>query len=780
MELSQIQDRYSSLCGTGGPPLPHAERFISTLAASLYSQNLLSWSDVDSYAARLCADKSAQHPEFNALAVRIAVNALHSHTSASLSSTITALESVTDASGVCCSRLSPEFVQIVKRAQVDCYLQHSRDYQFTYFGFKTMCETYMLTGPSGAPIERPQHAYMRVALMLSMGQSDRKGHLADDNVFDSRLKRAIEVYELLSSHRLTHASPIMFNIGTLHPQLASCFLLSVEDCLESMLETDKNLGVLSKWAGGAGVCLSFIRKKGSLVRSTGGAAGGVRAYAAKLNSSQLYVNQGGRRPGAFALYVEIWHADIFDFLEMGRFDSFPPNAVDVKLGLWVNDMFMECLIDELQGGSKKWYLFCPLAAPGLALVHGDEFRSLYNRYVGEKRYCAAVSASSVMKAWFHTVVQKGNPYILFKDHINAKSNLSHIATIVCSNLCSEITVPAICGGASPEYGTCNLAAIPLGSFIIQSKSLDWHGLMAAAGVAVENLDNAIELCFYPDNASKRSNFRHRPLAIGVIGLADVFAELGLSFGDEMAVRLDQAIHAIIYYGAMVASSRLGRLLGNFPSFDGSAAQQGFLQPDLWVRQGHLALDWADEIESTTGGFLTSSMWSDLRNTCQSYLRNSYVTADMPTATSSQVTGQNECFEPFTSNLYTRTTRAGRYTLLNRHLCTALGSNWSTDIVDSLLQHNGSIQQLTALPPSVRRLFRTVRELDQSCLLSHAVARNPFLSQSQSLNYYFNTPNFSNVLSLLVKGWIKGITTGSYYIHFQPACGVSDDCNSCTI
>ena len=806
VRFDAITDRNAVLCSVAyGRHLAHVEKLLPTITQAVVSrfQNGMTTHDLDMLTASVCAAQSTHHQDFSDLASRIIASDLQKRTDESFLATVNRLNNTTSGSGENISRLDPEFVGIAHRAaeEIDRRLNFTRDFHFTCFGIQTMLRSYLLreTEQDSPTVERPQHAYMRVALALCVCQSDKKGHEVAENIFRERLERAFGVYDLLSTHRLTHASPTMFNAGTKHAQLSSCYLLSVDDNLDVLLQVDKDAGMISKWAGGIGICLTPMRAEGALIKSTGGKSSGLRRYISKLNASQLYVNQGGLRPGAYALYLETWHADIFTFLEMGRFKGVAVNAPDLKYALWVNDMFMEAVVAELNvkaavsrgehinekimAEAGNWHLFSPDRAPGLDKVHGDEFRILYTRYVAEQRYECVVKASTIMTEWFKTVAQKGNPYILFKDHINAKSNLAHYRTITNSNLCAEITIPCFHTEGmteEAEYGTCNLAAIPLASFVVPDARasnpgrvrIDWAALIATAGVAIRNLDNVIDINFYPVEACRRSNMKHRPVALGVMGLADVFAKFKYAYGTPEARTLDRALHAAIYYGAMRSSSELGRERGNFASFEGSASQQGLLQPDIWVRSGHLEPAWEDEVTTTTDGAISATMWGELRSACSQYLRNAYVTADMPTATSSQATGQNECFEPFTSNLYTRKTLAGEFTLLNPYLLQELENLklWDKDMCRDLIASAGSVQEISRVPSDLRRRYRTAREIDQRALTIHAKARNPFLSQTQSLNYYFGEPKLKDALTVIVKGWQEGLTTGSYYIHTQPATG----------
>ena len=784
-DFDAVTQRNAELCSESyGRPLAHARENLEALTGEVRAQfrTGMTTRELDKLTIAVCAGHSARHRDYSDLAARITVSDLHKTTPPTF---VEAARRLGGGGG----RLSEEMGEIAERAAeaIEARLDYRLDYSYTHFGIQTMLRSYLLREAEGdrATVERPQHAHMRVALGVRVAQPDRDGHRASEEEFQARLAEAFEVYELLAARRLSHASPTVFNAGTRHPQHSSCYLLRADDDLESLLQVCKDAGMISKWAGGVGIGLSKVRAEGAPIRSTGGASSGLSRYVALLNACQLYVNQGGLRPGAYALYLEPWHADIFSFLELGRVKGHSgANAPDLKYGLWVPDLFMETLQAELEGGDGDWPLFCPDSAPGLDEVHGGEFRALHRRYVREGRQARVVKASEIVTEWFKTVAQRGNPYVLFKDHINAKSNLSHVQTISHSNLCAEITIPSRYEAGRPdeaEYGVCNLAALPLASFLVEggeggrALGVDWAALAAAAAAAVRNLDAVIDLNFDPTPACRRSNHRHRPVAVGVAGLADVFARLGLVYGSWGACAIDAAIHATIYYGATQASRELAVRKGAFATFPGSATSRGQLQPDLWVAAGHLAPQWESRLSETTDGFLSQAGWAQLRNEVRKGVRNAYVTADMPTATSSQAAGQNEAFEPFTTNLYTRKTLAGDFAVLNAHLVRELEARglWTEDLRLALLAAGGSVQEIEAVPADLRRLFRTAREIDQRLLTRHAAARNPFLSQTQSLNYYFGAPVLSEVLPVLMEGWKAGLTTGSYYIHTVPAAGAQN-------
>lgn len=958
--FDRITDRNEILCGPAyGKELAYvAERlpFMTQEVARSFTGGM-STAEIDSLAAKALVGRATEHTDFSALAARIVASNLQKSTPKTLADVVAAL----DASE--CPRISDEYRGIVARggAALDAVIDFRRDFAFTYFGIQTMVRSYVLRrGDMHAPpAERPQHVYARTALALGCCRPDRRGHEVPDAEFRRGLAAATEIYRALSEFRVSLASPMYFNGGTTLQQLASCYLLRDDDDLRRILQTEFDAQMISQAGGGIGLCVTPMRAEGSLIRSTGGKAQGVRPFLMKLQQAQKYVNQGGRRPGAFAVYLEVWHADVLGFLSAGRFKAGGlETAPRLKYALWVPDAFMRATEAELaeraaaaRAGRKPdpavglWHLFCPDAAPGLYECHGKEFDELYARYVEEERYRRTILPSEIWGEWFETVAQRGQPYVLFKDAINEKSNLSHVRTISNSNLCvagdtyvltdglhrpiadlvgkevrvwngaewsvvtprqtsraarlvrvtladgrsldctpehkfylaggveapaaalrpgdeletaaaapsrepymvvclckailgskclgcryvdglrdearvasveslpglhatycftepwrhrgvfngiltgqcAEITIPCVHTATEKEYGVCNLASIPLATFVVPDPGaecgvrIDWAGIVEAAGTATRALDASIDINHYPlgndeNDPCKRSNLRHRPIAIGVMGFADVLAHFGLAYGSKEALALDAATHAAIYFGAMKASSALGRERGNFGSFEGSASQRGYLQPDLWVRRGDLRDNWAAKIEKTTGGAITVAMWDALRAETRVHLRNAYVTADMPTATTSQTVGMNESNEPFTTNLYTRRTLAGEFILVNPHLLRDLESRglWDEEMRRALILSGGSVQGIDAVPDELKRVYRTTREIDQRHITRHAAAAGPFISQTKSLNYMFTRLDLPDALSVLFLGWKLGNTTGSYYIHTAPAAGTLNE------
>jgi len=749
--------------------------------------------DLDMAIVKICAALVVEHIDYATLAGRILVNDLHKYTEPSIRNTVQALSAMTDRLGRPIGRIADEYKNLIARfhKDIDAKIDHSRDYKLDHFGLETMKKSYLMRGSTGMTIERPQHAYMRVAITTRCCQADKKGDRAPEKLARARLTKAFYVYDMLSLHYISHASPTMLNSGTIHRQLSSCYLLRVDDDLGVLYDVVKDTAIISKGAGGVGICLTPMRAKDSIIRSSGGKSSGIQYYTMLQDASQRYANQGGLRPGAFAVYLEVWHADIFTHIEMGRLTGTlaeqRTNAPNIKYALWVPDLFMEILVDELAGRETEgWCLFSPDEAPGLFEVYDKsrsrepgadrKFRDLYYSYKAKKLYRGMVPAGELAFAWFKTSYQTGGPYWMYKDAANRKSNLSHVRTITNSNLCGEITIPCWHDKKEPdkaETAVCNLAAINLPAFVKENTGgvyFDYPGLINASKLVTSNLDNIIDINEYPTEAGRRSNFNHRPIGVGVMGLADVFAKFKYPFGSSMALNLNEAIHACIYYGCMTQSAKLGGVRGSHPSYRGSPASKGILQPDLWVEAGDLDKGWEKRISENSP--LTPAMWRGLRQQCQKAVRNGYVTASMPTATSSNVLGSNECFEPFTAMLYSRRTAAGEFIKLNSYLFWELMGKglWDEEVCNRLMESGGSVQNISHLPLEIRSRFRTAREIDASRITYNAARMGPFISQSSSVNYYYTEPKFSKVLTEMVRSWKLGSITGSYYIFSAPATG----------
>lgn len=770
-------------------------------------RNGMTTRELDAETAATCIDRASHHSDNEWLAARIFISDLHKRTPAALPAMVSAIAGSSPDS----TRFSAEFIAIVARAEVAIAgaTDLARDFRLRFFGYQTIARSYLVRPASRREessllddqlMERPQHLYMRVALGVFVCQPDGRGHEAPEAVFAQRLALAFQFYEALSLQRVSNATPTMLNAGTTVPQLSSCFQLATADDLPSLFDTVKSAALISKWSGGVSAWLHNVRAEGAPIRTTGGRSSGIKRYVKLLNEVQLYVDQGGNRPGAFAIYLSVDHDDVFTFLRMARLKGEEAlrglNAPDLKYALWVPDLFMHAFTNQLSNDAAvaagctndptagDWHLFSPDTAPGLHLVYGDEYRALYTRYVAEGRARRCVKAGDIIAEAFKTWTQVGTPYVLFKDAINYKSNMRNVGPICSSNLCTEIMIPSWSGFDVPEFtrfhpgnagggefGVCNLAAICLESFVGED-GLDFAGIAGAAGLEARALDRVIDINYYPSEECHRSNRRHRPIGIGIMGLADVLARLEIGYGSPTALALARGVAATVYYGAMRESCARAEAEGPYETFAGSPASEGMLQPDLWEFGGDLDAGWEAEVEAATGGFLRPSNWADLRTRVRAGIRNAYVTAYMPTATTSNIVGQNECFEPFTSNIYPRRTLAGEFLVVNRHLMcrlTSLGL-WDEEMRRDIIAAGGSVQGLARIPAQVQRLFRTAREIHPSLTIRMAKSMAPFICQSMSMNLFLDEPNLPKIIRFLVEGWRAGLKTGMYYCHMKPATG----------
>ena len=688
-------------------------------------------SELDELTAQLAAGLSTLHPDYGTLAARISVSNHHKNTSPSFTDVVYLLSNQTmPLTGEKASIIHPDLIQVVKEkgAEIDKYIDYNRDYLFDYFGFKTLEKSYLLKDTTMRVVERPQHMWMRVSLAL----------------WGNNLEKAFETYDLLSQKFLTHATPTLFNAGTPRQQLSSCFLLAMsEDSIAGIYKTLGDCAAISKYAGGIGLHIHNIRARGSLIKGTNGQSNGLTPMLRVFNNTARYVDQGGgKRNGSFAMYLEPWHADVEDFLKMKLpSGAEEERARDLFYALWIPDLFMERV--ESNG---DWTLFCPNEAPGLADVWGDNFKELYERYEKEGRGRKTVSAQ---KLWFQILdsqMETGTPYLLYKDACNKKSNQQNLGTIKSSNLCTEI----IEYSDKNETAVCNLASLALPAFV-NGDSFDFAKLREVTKVAIRNLNRVIDINFYPTPETQRSNMRHRPVGLGVQGLADVFALLKLSWESDEAARLNQLIFEHMYYAAAEESCVLAEQEGSYETFAGSPASKGQLQPDLW------------NITPLTEKQLD---WTTLREKAKKGMRNSLLLAPMPTASTSQILGFNECFEPFTSNLYTRRTLAGEFIVVNKYLMKdlmALGL-WSEDMKQLIVARNGSVQGLAEIPEEIQLRYKTAWELKQRCLIDMAAARGAFICQSQSLNLFVADATYSKLTSMHFHGWKLGLKTGCYYLR----------------
>jgi ribonucleoside-diphosphate reductase alpha chain len=815
VRFDSITDRNQTLCSVAyGRRLSYIINKLPSITQKVVQRfkNGMTTHNLDMLTISECAAHSGHHPDYGDLAARIMASNLQKTTPGSMLEMITLMKTFKNVKGNANCRLSAEFISVVERAstEINRRIKDERDFKFTCFGIQQMQTSYLLRnidhhtcdgGKLLITVERPQFVYMRVALFLNVCQPDSLGHLADDATFNRRLETAFHHYDLLSTFKIVHASPTMFNAGTRDAQLSSCFLLTMDDDFKSIMKTVTDAGVISKSAGGIGIDLSRIRSDGSLINSSGGIATGVTFPLLNLlNANQLYARQlGGRRNGAFAVNMPPWHSDYVEYIRAGRFVGVAKNVPDIKYASWNSDLFMKITRQALSMDDPdmetiaiagqpdyavgKWYQFSPDVAFGLVECHGAAFEKLYWELVDKKLYNKVTKPSVIWTEIFKTIVQRGFPYMLYKDNINNRSNLSHDQTIPCSNLCAEITIPCknyADKADEAEYGTCNLGSVPLASYVVSDATarnngkvrFDFKSLITNVRFMLREINNVIDMTNYPTMDCKRSNDRYRPIAIGIMGLADVFSMFKYASGDPDALELDMVIQATIYYAAMFESTIMGKEYGNFEAFEGCAAQLNTLQPDMHVRDGYLEDDWREIIETATGGVLTGDMWDTLRTSCTKYLRNGYVTANMPTATSSQVVGQNECFEPYTHQLYTRRTFAGEFIILNRHMQKELEEldMWDLNMLNMIIQAEGSIQNIMSIPEDIRNRYKTAREIDPRILIKHTAVRTPFVSQSQSHNVNLDEVTLENFLTVQMYAWELGCTTGAYYTHTKPASG----------
>ena len=730
-------------------------------------------SEIDELAAQQCASFSTLNPDYGTLAGRIVVSNHQKNTDNSFLNVVNELFGFIDIHG--CNRplISTQLYEFVKKysSELDEMIDYNRDYLIDYFGFKTLERSYLLKNGNKI-IERPQHMWMRVSVGIHGDLTNPKA-----------LELVKECYDLMSTKYFTHATPTLFNAGTSNPQLSSCFLLAMEeDSLIGIYDTLKDCAVISKYAGGIGLHIHNIRAKGAYIQGTHGNSNGVVPMLRVFNNTAKYVDQGGgKRKGSFAIYLEPWHADVFDFLDMRKNHGDEElRARDLFYALWIPDLFME-RVKEKNG---KWSLMCPNECPGLSDVYGNDFKELYEKYETEGRARKTINARDLWFAILDSQMEAGTPYLLYKDAANKKSNQKNLGTIKSSNLCNEI----IQYSDSNETAVCNLASIALPTFVNETdKSFDFDRLHYVTKVVTNNLNRIIDINFYPTEKARRSNLKHRPIGIGVQGLADAFMLLDIPFHSEEAKLLNKQIFETIYHASLEKSNEIAiersiklngllnsshcqfldnisnyeysicsreysnpTLMGAYSSFEGSPASQGFLQFDLWNVEPSNRYD-----------------WSNLKENIKTFgLRNSLLVAPMPTASTSQILGFNECFEPFTSNIYSRRTLAGEFVVINKYLMKELIQLglWNEEIKNNIIANKGSVQQLTFLPENIRNKYKIVWEIPMKHVIDMAADRGPFICQSQSMNLWMEDPVYNKLTSMHFYAWEKGLKTGIYYLR----------------
>jgi len=691
--------------------------------------------ELDNLAAETAATMPTRHPDYAKLAARIAISNLHKVTSKSFSNTMKRLYTYVDPkTGQNAPLISKETWRVIKEhaAELDEAIIHDRDFSYDYFGFKTLERSYLMK-IDGKTVERPQHMLMRVAV----------GIHGDD------IPAAIETYNLLSEKWFTHATPTLFNAGTPKPQLSSCFLLTMkEDSIDGIYDTLKQCAKISQSAGGIGLSIHNIRAKGSYIKGTGGTSNGIVPMLRNFDMTARYVDQGGgKRKGSFAIYLEPWHADIFDFLNLKKNHGKEElRARDLFYALWIPDLFMKRVENN-----EMWSLFCPNEAPGLADVYGEEFERLYEKYEREEKYRRQVKAQDLWFEILEAQIETGTPYMLYKDAANRKSNQKNLGTIKSSNLCTEIMEYT----SPDEVAVCNLASIALPKFVTDEGTFDHHKLYEITKVVTRNLNKVIDINYYPVEEARRSNLRHRPIGIGVQGLADTFIQLRMPFDSPEARRLNEDIFETIYYGAMEASMELAKVHGPYETFKGSPVSKGIFQFDMWG------------VTPKSGRW----NWEQLKRDVKQYgVRNSLLVAPMPTASTSQILGNNECFEPYTSNIYTRRTLSGEFIVVNRHLMKDLMELglWNETMRQKLIAANGSVQNIPEIPQHIKDIYKTVWEISQKVIIDMSADRGAYICQSQSLNIHITNPNFGKLTSMHFYAWKKGLKTGMYYLRSTAA------------
>ena len=672
----------------------------------------ISTTEIDNLTAEVAVGMITEDPDYETLAMRVTVSNMQKTSPKTFSDAMVALH----VKGI----VSDHFMKCVS-LEMDSWIDHSRDYLFGYFGIKTLQKGYLNVG------ETPQYLFMRVAV----------------GIHGTDLPRVRETYDLMSQKFFTHATPTLFNAGTNNPQMSSCFLVAMKaDSIEGIYETLKECAHISKWSGGIGIHCSNIRASGTRINGTNGVADGIVPMLRVFNNTARYVNQGGgKRKGSFAIYLEPWHADIMEFLELrlNQGDE-EMRCRDLFTAMWIPDLFMEKVEKD-----EDWHLMCPHECPGLPDVHSEEFNELYRMYVAQGRFKKKVKARQVWDAILKSQVETGTPYMCYKDSVNSKSNQSNLGVVKSSNLCTEIMEVS----GPDETAVCNLASLCLPTFV-KDGEFDFDELGRVTRVVTRNLNRVIDKNYYPTEAARKSNMRHRPIGIGVQGLADVFQMLGYSFDEPKARELNKMIFMSIYMAALQESCQLAREEGPYETYEGSPASQGILQYDMWENKP------------------TVEFYGLKYDIKQYGLRNSLLVAPMPTASTAQIMGNNEAFEPYTTNIYLRRTLAGEFVMVNKHLVRDLQKigKWNPDVKTEIIRQGGSVQTLD-IPDLLKQVYRTVWEIPQKAIIEMAADRGPYIDQSQSLNIFMENPTPSKLTSMHFAGWRKGLKTGLYYLRTRP-------------
>lgn len=731
VKFDKITARIVKMC-YGLDPLVTPEMVAMKVIEGIYDG--VSTTELDNLAAEVAASKTIEHPDYALLASRIAVSNLHKDTKKLFSDVIEDLHHYIDPkTGKNASLIAEDVYQAVmeNREMLDSSIIYDRDFRYDYFGFKTLSRSYLMK-LDGKIAERPQHLLMRVALGI---------HKKD-------IVSAIKTYNLMSEGWFTHATPTLFNSGTPKPQMSSCFLLTMkEDSIEGIYDTLKSCAQISQSAGGIGLAIHDIRATGSYIKGTNGTSNGIVPMLRVFNDTARYVDQGGgKRKGSFAMYIEPWHADIFDFLDLKKnHGKEEQRARDLFYALWIPDLFMKRVKEN-----GEWTLMDPNECPGLADSHSAEFEALYTKYEKEGKGRKTIKAQDLWFKVLESQIETGTPYMLYKDAANSKSNQQNLGTIKSSNLCTEIIEYT----APDEIAVCNLASLALPKYVNEDKTFDFQKLYDVTYQVTLNLNKIIDENYYPVEEARNSNMRHRPIGLGVQGLADAYIMMGFPFESENARELNREIFNTIYFASMTASKDLAKVDGPYETFKGSPASKGVFQFDMW-------------------GVTPSNLWdwnSLKEEVIKHGIRNSLLLAPMPTASTAQILGNNECFEPYTSNIYTRRVLSGEFIIVNKHLLKDLVKEglWNKEMRQTIMAHNGSIQKINEIPQYLKDIYKTAWEISQKAIIEQSADRGAYICQSQSLNIFMENANFGKLTSMHFYGWEKGLKTGMYYLRTKAA------------
>ncbi len=731
--FDKITDRIKMLC-YGLNELVDPVKVAMRVIEGLYDG--VSTSELDNLAAETAASMTIAHPDYAQLAARIAISNLHSNTKKSFSETMNEMyHYVNPRNGQEAPLLSEEVHNVIQANAefLNSHIIYNRDFNYDYFGFKTLERSYLLK-INGKIVERPQHMLMRVSVGI---------HLDD-------LESVLETYDLMSKKFFTHATPTLFNAGTPKPQMSSCFLLAMQDdSIDGIYDTLKQTAKISQSAGGIGLSIHNVRATGSYIRGTNGTSNGIVPMLRVFNDTARYVDQGGgKRKGSFAIYIETWHADIFEFLDLKKNTGKEEmRARDLFFAMWTSDLFMKRVQED-----GPWTLMCPNECPGLYEVYGDEFEALYIGYEAEGKGRKTIRARELWEKILESQIETGTPYMLYKDAANRKSNQKNLGTIRSSNLCTEIMEYT----SKDEIAVCNLASLSLPMFVDNGK-FDHEALYRVTKRVTRNLNKVIDRNYYPVQEAENSNLRHRPIGLGVQGLADAFIMLRLPFTSDGAKKLNQEIFETLYFAAVTASMEMAKEEGPYSTFKGSPISQGEFQHNLWgLTDAELSGRWD---------------WASLRKEVMEHgVRNSLLVAPMPTASTSQILGNNEAFEPYTSNIYTRRVLSGEFIVVNKHLLHDLVERglWNESLKQEIMRHNGSVQNIDIIPQDLKELYKTVWEMSMKDIIDMSRQRGYFIDQSQSLNLFMQDANYSKLTSMHFYAWQSGLKTGMYYLRTKAA------------